>query len=171
MKIDELKSLASEINMGSSLVERKDVILSIDDMGDLENTFPAPDCDNCQKKCCPPRVVISLFDLARFMDDGLDEHVAGKFKGFVELYLSENGKDVDLGHPHMFPTDPDAKDCVFLDEDRKCSIYENRPFVCRSYPMVVRIDKDRNRLGRWLGGCQKYKILSDKTAFQKSDTR
>ena len=167
MKIDELKSLVAEINMGTSLVGPDDVILSMDDKGDLKDTFPVPDCDNCQEKCCPPRVVISLFDLVRFIENGLDEHVSGAFKGFVELYLAEDGKDIDLSHPHMFPTDPDAKDCVFLDEDRKCSIYENRPFVCRSYPVAVRIDPDRNRLGLWLGGCQKYNISHDKAAFQR----
>lgn len=25
-------------------------------------------------------------------------------------------------------------DCVFLDENRLCKIYERRPFVCRSFP-------------------------------------
>lgn len=166
MKIDELKSLATEINMGSSLVGLEDVILNIEGKGDLENTFPMPDCDNCEEKCCPPRVVISLFDVARFMDDGLDERIAGKFEGFVELYLSDDGKDVDLTRSHMFPIDRDAKDCVFLNEDRKCSIYEKRPLICRSYPVAIRIDEDRNRLALWLGGCKKYNISSDKTAFQ-----
>ncbi len=167
MKIDELKSLAAGINMGSALVSPEDVILSIEDKGDLENTFPVPDCDNCQEKCCPPRVVISLFDLVRFTDYGLQERIAGQFKGFVELFLSDDGKDVDLTRPHMFPIDPDAKDCVFLDEDQNCSIYEKRPLICRSYPVVIRIDEDKNRLARWLGGCQKCKISSDKAPFQR----
>lgn len=167
MKIDELKELASEINMGSSLVGPEDITLSIEDMGDLENSFPIPDCDNCEEKCCPPRVVISLFDVARFIDDGLIERVAGKFEGFIDLFLSDDGSDVDLTRPHMFPIDREAKDCVFLDEDRKCSIYEYRPLICRSYPLAIRIDEDRNRLGLWLGGCKKYKILSDGPAFQK----
>ncbi|MFC1712682.1 YkgJ family cysteine cluster protein [Candidatus Poribacteria bacterium] len=167
MKISKLKSLAAEINMGTALVSPEDVILRIEDKGDLENTFPVPDCSNCQEKCCPPRVVISLFDLVRFTSYGLQEHIAGQFKGFVELFLSDDGKDVDLTRPHMFPTDPDAKDCVFLDEDRNCSIYQKRPLICRSYPVVIRIDEDKNRVALWLGGCQKYKILSDKTAFQR----
>ncbi len=167
MKIDELKALATEINMGSALVEAKDVTFRIEDKGDLENTFPVPDCSNCQEKCCPPRVVISLFDLVRFTSYGLEERISGQFKGFVELFLSDDGKDVDLTRPHMFPIDPDAKDCVFLDEDQNCSIYQKRPLICRSYPIVIRIDEDKNRVARWLGGCQKYKILSDKTAFQR----
>jgi Fe-S-cluster containining protein len=167
MKIDELKALASEINMGSSLISSEDVKFTIEDMGDLENTFPVPDCDNCEKKCCPPRVVISLFDVARFIDSGMNERVGGKFEGFVNLYLSDDGKDVELTHTHMFPVERDAEDCVFLDENRKCSIYESRPFICRSYPVVIRIDEERNRVARWLGGCQIYKVLSDKAAFHR----
>jgi len=167
MKIDELKLLATAINMGSSLVGPEDIELSIEDKGDLENTFPVPGCDNCEKKCCPPRVVISLFDVVRFIENGLDERVAGKFEGFVELFLSEDGKDVDLKRSHMFPIDSDAKDCVFLDENRKCSIYDQRPLICRSYPVVIRINEDGDRLALWLEGCQEYKVLSDKASFQR----
>lgn len=167
MKIDELKSLASGINMGSSLIKLEDVVLSIAGKGDLENTFPVPDCDNCEEKCCPPRVVVSLFDLVRFIGDGLEERISGQFKGFVELFLSDDGKDVDLTRPHIFPVDTDVKDCVFLDENQKCSIYEKRPLICRSYPVVVRIAEDRSRLALWLGGCQKYEISPDKAAFHR----
>ena len=167
MKIDELKSLASGINMGSSLIKLEDVVLSIAGKGDLENTFPVPDCDNCEEKCCPPRVVVSLFDLVRFIGDGLEERISGQFKGFVELFLSDDGKDVDLTRPHIFPVDTDVKDCVFLDENQKCSIYEKRPLICRSYPVVVRIAEDRSRLALWLGGCQKYRISPDKAAFHR----
>jgi Fe-S-cluster containining protein len=167
MKLEELKSLASDMNLENILIKQEDAILSIEGKGDLKNTFPVPDCGNCEGKCCPPRVVISLFDIARFIDNGLNEFVAGKFEGFVELFLSEDGKNVKLHHPHMSPTDPDAKVCVFLDKDGKCSIYENRPFVCRSYPVAVRIDEDRSKLALWLGGCQNYKISSDEAAFRR----
>ncbi len=27
-----------------------------------------------------------------------------------------------------------ADDCIFLDEKRRCKIYERRPFVCRKFP-------------------------------------
>lgn len=168
MRLEQLESLASEMNMEDILTKPENVVLSMEDMGDLKNTFPVPDCDNCEEKCCPPRVVISLFDVARFMDNGLNEHIAGKFEGFVELFLSDDGgKDVKLSRPHMFPVDSDAKNCVFLNEDRKCSIYENRPFICRSYPVAIRIAEDRSKLALWLGGCQKYKISSDEAAFRR----
>ena len=167
MKVDELESLASEINMENILIGPEDVILSIEGKGDLRSTFPVPNCGKCEKKCCPPRVAISLFDLARFIDKGLDKSIAGTFKGYVELFLSDDATDVKLSHTYMAPTTSEAEDCVFLDEDRKCSIYEDRPFICRSYPVVIRIDEDKSKLALWLNGCQDYEISSDEAAFRR----
>ena len=167
MKVDELEALASEINMGNILISPEDVILSIEGKGDLKNTFPVPNCDKCKNKCCPPRVVISLYDVARFMDKGLGKYTAGTFEGFVKLFLSDDGKDVELSRPYMAAADSEANDCVFLDEDRKCSIYEDRPLICRAYPMAIRIDEDNSKLAVWLGGCQNYEVSSDESTFRK----
>lgn len=167
MKVDELEALASEINMGNILISPEDVTLSIEGKGDLKNTFPVPNCDKCEKKCCPPRVVISLYDVARFIDRGSDKYIAGTFEGFVKLFLSDDGKDVELSRPYMAAADSEAGDCVFLDEDRKCSIYEDRPFICRAYPMAIRIDEDKGKLAVWLDGCQNYEVSSDGSAFRK----
>jgi Fe-S-cluster containining protein len=167
MKLEELESLASEMKMGNILLKPEDVGFSIEGKGDLKNTFPVPNCDKCEKKCCPPRVVISLFDLARFMDKGLDDFAAGTFEGFVKLFLSDDsGEDVKLSHTYMRPVDTDAEDCVFLDEERKCSIYENRPIICRSYPVAIRVAEDKSKVAIWMGGCQNYEISSDETAFR-----
>jgi len=29
------------------------------------------------------------------------------------------------------------KDCVFLDENRRCSVYSNRPEICRQFPKKI----------------------------------
>jgi len=167
MKLDELETLATRMNLENILVKPEDVIMSMENKGDLENTFPMPTCDKCEKKCCPPRVAISLFDAARFIDDGLEENTAGTFEGFVKLFLSDDGRNVKLSHAHMNPKSSDAEDCVFLGEDRKCSIYEYRPGICRSYPVAIRFDENKNKLAIWMGGCQNYEISPDKSAFQK----
>jgi len=168
MKLEELESLASRMKMDNILVKPEDVAFSIEDKGDLKNTFPVPNCEKCEKKCCPPRVVISLFDIARFMDKGMDGLIAGTFAGFVKLFLSDDGaEDIKLSHPYMCPTDPDTEVCVFLDEEHKCSIYENRPLICRSYPVAVRIAEDKSKVAIWMGGCQNYEISSDETAFRR----
>ena len=167
MKLDELELLAESMNLSNILITREDVILSMEDKGDLVNTFPVPNCDKCEKKCCPPRVAISLFDVARFMDNGMEDSITGTFDGFVNLFLSDDGHDVRLSHAYMKPDSSDAKDCVFLGEDRKCSIYDNRPGICRSYPVAIRLDEDKNKLALWMGGCQNYEISPDKSAFQR----
>ncbi len=168
MKLDELLGLASQLNLDNILVKPEEVILTMEDMGDLKNTFPIPDCSNCEEKCCPRGVAVSLFDVARFTEIDLDQFLAGVFKGYVELFFAENGgKDVDLSRPYMAGADTKAKDCVFLDEEGKCSIYENRPFICRSYPVAIRLDENRNKIAIWMGGCKKYKISDDAEAFQR----
>jgi len=166
MKLDELEQLAESMNLSNILITREDVILSMDNMGDLVNTFPVPNCDKCEKKCCPPRVAISLFDVARFMDYGMADSVAGTFDGYVNLFLSDDGRDAKLSHAYIMPNSSDAEDCVFLGEDRKCSIYDKRPGICRSYPVAIRLDEDKNKLALWMGGCKNYEISPDKAAFQ-----
>jgi hypothetical protein len=72
MKLDEIQALASELNLDNVLVKPEEVIFTMEDKGDLQTTFPIPNCDECQEKCCPTGVAISLFDLARFIDIELD---------------------------------------------------------------------------------------------------
>lgn len=165
--LEELERIASEINLGDSLVKVEDVILAIDGKGDLERTFPVPDCERCLEKCCPAGVAVSLFDVARFIDLGLERFLSGTFEGYVELFLSDDASKVKLSRPYMAPSSPDARDCVFLNEERKCSIYENRPLICRAFPVAIRIDEDRNKLAIWMKGCQNYNITEDKEAFQR----
>lgn len=165
MMLDKLKKLASELNLANITVRAENVIFAIQGKGDLKNNFPIPDCENCTEKCCPAGVAISLFDVARFIDLGLDNYIAGKFEGYVELFLSDDsGSNVKLSRPYM---SSETKLCVFQNEERKCSIYENRPFICRAFPIAIRIDDDRNHLAIWMGGCQNYKITSNKEAFQQ----
>lgn len=167
MKIDELYSLVSEMDFSKVLIKSSNVGFLIEGKGDLKTTFPVPDCSNCIEKCCPPRVVISLFDVARFMDSNLENFVTGKFEGFVDLFLSENNEDIKLHHPHMNPVVSEPKGCVFLDDDKRCSIYEKRPFVCRSYPLAIRVDENKNKVAIWMGGCRNYNISTDEQAFRR----
>jgi len=168
MKLEELKVLASELKLGDVLVKSEDVILSIDGRGDLKKTFPVPNCSKCLEKCCPSGVAVSLFDIPRLADRGLDKFLAGRFEGYVELFLADDGgESVKLSRPYMAPETSESKYCVFLNEERRCSIYEDRPLICRAYPVAVRIDEDRNRLALWLGGCQNYEISTDEAAFRR----
>jgi Fe-S-cluster containining protein len=167
MKLEELESLISGMNLRNVLIKPEDVTFNIGDKGDLKSTFPVLMCDQCEEKCCPPRVTITLYDIARFMDNGLDDSIAGKFQGWVEFFLSGN-KDVRLYRPYMSPGDPKAKNCVFLNEDGKCDIYINRPLGCRSFPLSVKLVEDGKREVLWglSVECRNYEISSDETEFR-----
>jgi len=168
MKLDEIQVLASELNLDSVLVKPEEVIFTMEDKGDLQTTFPIPNCGECQEKCCPTGVAISLFDLARFIDIDLDSFIGGTFSGYVDLFLSDDGgENVKLSRPYMSGSNPEIKDCVFMDEERKCSIYENRPLICRAYPMAIRIDENRRKVAFWMGGCKKFDLSDDEPAFRK----
>lgn len=168
MKIDELDELASELNLSNILVKPDEVIFTMEDMGDLKTSFPVPNCGRCTEKCCPPGVAISLYDVARFIDIQLHKFIAGTFSGYVELFLSEDGgENVKLSRPYMNNEDPNSKVCVFMDEEGKCSIYENRPLICRAYPLAVRLDENKRKVAIWMGGCKSYDICDNEPAFRK----
>lgn len=95
---------------------------------------PAYDCLKCPAYCCSyTRIDVSKRDLARLArHHGLSEDEAEKkFTKLVDGHRSlRHQKD------KIFATV-----CMFLDkETRRCTIYEARPAVCRSYP-------DGNRCG------------------------
>jgi len=70
MKTDELEALAAAMNTQDILFRPEDVILSLQNRGFLKHIFPIPNCAKCVKKCCRPGIGLSLFDIARFMDEG-----------------------------------------------------------------------------------------------------
>jgi Fe-S-cluster containining protein len=168
MKIDEIDELASELNLNNILVKADDIIFTMEDMGDLKTTFPVPNCSKCTEKCCPPGVAISLYDTARFIDIDLHKLIGGTFSGYVDLFLSEDGgENVKLSRPYMSNESPGSKICVFMDEEGKCSIYDNRPLICRSYPVAIRMDDNKRKVGIWMGGCKSYDISDNEPAFRK----
>jgi len=167
MKIDEVDELASELNLNSILVKADDIIFTMEDMGDLKTSFPVSNCSKCTERCCPPGVAISLYDVARFIDIELHKLIAGSFSGYVDLFLSEDGgENVKLSRPYMTNQDPNSKICVFMDEEGKCSIYENRPLICRSYPLAIRMDENKRKVGIWMGGCKSYDISDNEPVFR-----
>jgi len=168
MKLDEIQALASNLNLDNILVKPEEVIFTMEEKGDLETTFPVPNCDRCAEKCCPNGVAISLYDVARFVDIDLVSFISGTFSGYVDLFLSEDGgENIKLSRPFMSGSNPEIKDCVFIDEERKCSIYENRPLICRAYPIAIRIDENKRKVAFWMGGCKNYDLCDNEPAFRR----
>lgn len=82
---------------------------------------PPPPCDGCSGLCC----------------------VSTQGGPFVELHLDEldrypNAVWVDDGFRGTVPALPvtDQNRCVYLSEQNRCEIYDNRPKVCRGYNCV-----------------------------------
>ncbi len=115
---------------GIKLRARYDLTVLDDDNAPLDGPPDrVPDCAACRDKCCADpdnETVLRLVDIARLLDAGLGEHI-----------LPADGE-----HPPRLKKRPDGA-CVFLDPDERCSIYADRPVVCRRFPYRVADDRRR----------------------------
>jgi len=85
-----------------------------------EEVFAYTDCLACANCCKTISPVFKDRDI-----DRISKYFKIRPGVFTDkyLYLDEDGDYVLKSSP-----------CPFLMSDNKCSIYENRPFACRSYP-------------------------------------
>lgn len=91
-------------------------------------------CDTCRAGCCTLIVEATGADLVRLkLADPweLENDIKGLVKrlqqdGIVERYSLRSERFV-LGRRS-------GGECVFLTADRRCSVYVDRPLVCRSHP-------------------------------------
>ncbi len=91
-------------------------------------------CSGCHSNCCTLPVEISADDLVRMgLADSYDfqpKRVARDLikKRFIKHYRSST---------QLFTLAQRADgSCIFLNDDRMCSIYEKRPNVCRDFPKI-----------------------------------
>lgn len=57
---------------------------------------------------------------------------------------------------------PDKLKCPMLDVNNKCSIYENRPFICRVYGLSKRLKCEHGCIpDRWFDDKETVKMLDD----------
>ncbi len=91
-------------------------------------------CKGCHALCCTLPVEVSVADLQRMELITPDEaclsvkKIARKLiaEGLVVSARAATGLFTLLQHANG--------DCVFLDENRLCKIYDRRPQVCRKFP-------------------------------------
>lgn len=91
--------------------------------------FTFGNCKNCNANCCHG-IYGTLFSQI------LKEEFIHVYKNFPILFIF--GKELNFIKPVILLTNGIDK-CPYLD-DYKCSIYENRPTVCRTYPLSPNID-------------------------------
>jgi Fe-S-cluster containining protein len=93
------------------------------------NTF---DCSKCPGYCCShPRIAVSDFDIARLAKH-FDLSVTQARERFTYTYKSEGVEEQVLRHRKDYIY---KSMCRFFDtKERRCTVYEARPNVCRKYP-------------------------------------
>lgn len=160
--VDKLEALVAEMNIHNLLLRPADLALDIG----IWQSFPVPDCRNCKGRCCPPKLDLKLFDIARFMDSGLDEFIEGTFESFMEHSLSLLDGNTGVEHPFPYVTpSTESVYCRFLDKDHGCSVYESRICSCRSFPLGIVKYGDEDISLQWFG--DQCSILSDEISFWK----
>jgi len=114
----------------------------------LKQLFAAEDLNfactyqSCQSRCCKNdgRRFVLLSDLTRLIQAGLEKYVHGKYPSAeVAQNLLSRPNDIDYYREHYVMPYLENKNhqCVFLNSDYSCQIYENRPSVCRVYPFSI----------------------------------
>ena len=93
-------------------------------------------CENCIGTCCYMPVELKIDDLIRLK-------ILDKFH--LELSEREQIKDA-LKHPAILRFTPSSQkytlkqkpdgSCYFLDHNKKCTQYDNRPDTCRNHPHI-----------------------------------
>ncbi|GAB6094359.1 YkgJ family cysteine cluster protein [Desulfatiferula olefinivorans] len=94
-------------------------------------------CDTCMAGCCTLIVEVRAPDLIRLglTDEWEVAHCLNdlvkrlKKQHVIQRYCPKTGVFV-LGRKR-------GSDCIFLDRNRRCTVYERRPAVCRSHPETV----------------------------------
>lgn len=94
-------------------------------------------CDSCSAGCCHSMPVeVSVGDLVRL---GLTtQSEAASSLRRVASRLKKNGsvKTFRAKSLVFVLKQRSNGDCVFLDRERRCSVYERRPEICRRFPKI-----------------------------------
>ena len=160
MKLDELERLLDGMDLRDILLKPADVTIN----AGLMRRFPAPNCEDCKGRCCPPRLDLKLSDIARLIDNGLDKFIEGTFESFFEhsLSLLDGGDGVEAPFPRITPA-AESTYCRFLDGNHRCGIYEARMSPCRAFPLAVVQNEYESPSLQWFG--DQCKIVSDENSF------
>ena len=94
-------------------------------------------CDGCWAGCCTLPLEVSAFDLIRLGVLTEDDAAASLKKaakrlmkeGIIQSYRATTGL--------FIMQQRQGRDCIYLGEkDRRCTVYEKRPEVCRAFPKI-----------------------------------
>ena len=94
-------------------------------------------CEGCWAGCCTLPLEVSAFDLIRLELITVDE-AASSLKKVAKRLMKEGVVRSFHGSTGVFMIEQRyGRDCIFLGEkDRRCTVYEKRPEVCRQFPKI-----------------------------------
>lgn len=94
-------------------------------------------CEGCWAGCCTLPLEVSAYDLIRLELITLDE-AASSLKKVAKRLMKEGVVRSFHGSTGVFMIEQRyGRDCIFLGEkDRRCTVYEKRPEVCRQFPKI-----------------------------------
>ena len=93
-------------------------------------TFDSSACKSCGGKCCIGER--GFIWVSPFEKRNLAEHLMLSLEEFTKKYVDRLGQRESFKEVQI---DKNNYACIFFDtEKRQCSIYEYRPFQCRTFP-------------------------------------
>ena len=93
-------------------------------------------CNNCWAGCCTLPVEASAADLIRL---GLttEEEAGLSLKKLAKRLMKEKIVRLYNQKSQLFLLEQKANsDCIYLDKNRLCTVYDKRPEVCRKFPSI-----------------------------------
>lgn len=95
-------------------------------------------CDTCIASCCMLPVEVKSSDLIRLKlttDDEINNSIKKTAKRLKKAGVISSYRE---GSEFFMLTQKSNDDCYFLNSlTRRCTVYENRPDTCRSFPMTL----------------------------------
>lgn len=93
-------------------------------------------CEGCWSGCCTLPVEVSAYDLIRL---GLttEEEAGLSLKKLFKRLQKERIVQAFNQKAQLFVLEQRyGRDCLYLDKNRLCTVYEKRPEVCRQFPKI-----------------------------------
>jgi uncharacterized protein len=93
-------------------------------------------CDGCWAGCCTLPVEVSASDLIR-LELISEEEAAVSLKAVARRLTKERIIQAFNAKSQLFVLEQRyGRDCIYLDRNRMCTVYDKRPEVCRKFPTI-----------------------------------
>lgn len=94
-------------------------------------------CEGCWSGCCTLPVEVSLHDLMRLeLVTPEEASILSPKEISHKLMRSKVIQGFSQKTQIFVLAQKYGRDCLFLDADRRCTVYEKRPEVCRQFPKI-----------------------------------